>query len=599
MAQRKQRPTSALRTAFAACFRYFFAAAAFSFALNILNLAVPLYMMQVYDRVLSSGSEPTLVMLTIAVVAALVVLSVFDEVRTSVLVGWGIRIDAMLSARVLAAEIERASASPAQQPGQAMRDLDTLRQFVTGTGTLAFLDLLWTPLYLVMCFMLHPLLGMIAFAGMVLLVILAFFNQAIVTKPMSDANAAGQRSYRLSEAALRNAEAVQAMGMLPGILGLWRRERIDLIKLQAVASRRNAVVLSIIRFLRMALQVAILAVGAWLAIEKQITGGVMYAAMMLATRAVGPVDQVVGVWNQIISAFSAAKRVDAALAQPMRETTMRLPDPMGKLTVEGVTFAAPGTEIAILRGVTFGLNPGESLGIIGPTAAGKSTLARLIVGVWKPYSGVVRLDGADTYTWDRSDFGRHVGYLPQDIELFAGTVADNIARFGEADPELVIEAARKVGIHDMILRLPKGYDTEIGEGGTSLSGGQRQRIGLARAVFGSPRLVLLDEPNSNLDGEGEEALRQVLARLKQDQVTVVIVAHRPSMLVNVDKLLVLRAGLVDRIGPTAQVMTQLMPQARVIAMPIPGQPGQGGPGGPGGGPQGQVLGQIQGTARQA
>jgi ABC-type protease/lipase transport system fused ATPase/permease subunit len=280
----------------------------------------------------------------------------------------------------------------------------------------------------------------------------------------------------------------------------------------------------------------------------------------------------VGVWSQIVSAFTAARRVDQALAEPMRPQTMAIPDPEGHISVEGLAFAAPGTEQAVLRGISFALNAGESLGVIGPTAAGKSTLARLIVGVWRPYSGVVRLDGADTYTWEREDFGRHVGYLPQDIELFAGTVRDNIARFGPADPEAVVVAARKVGIHDMILRLPRGYDTEIGDGGAVLSGGQRQRLGLARAIYGSPRLVVLDEPNSNLDGAGEEALRQVLAHLKRENVTVVIVAHKPSLLVVVDKILVLRNGMIERFGPTATIMAAFAPPAapRVAQASAPG-----------------------------
>jgi ATP-binding cassette subfamily C protein len=555
------RPPSAIKSAFLLCAGYFAAAGAFSLVINLFGLAQPLYMMQVFDRVLSSGSLATLAMLTLAVFVSLVVLALIDDVRSRILIGWGIRIDSMLSAKVLEVEVERASLRIGGSQGQALRDLDQVRQVITGSGSLAFLDLIWTPVYLGICFMLHPLLGITALSGAGVLLLLAIGNQLFVTKPMAEAANHAQKSYRLTEGSLRNAEAVQAMGMLAGLMRNWRRERNAFMLSQATASRRSSGFMAAIRLLRVGLQIAITAVGAWLAVDQLITPGAMYACMLLAGRGVQPVDQVVGVWSQIVGAFAAAKRVDEVLAQPMREQQMQLPQPEGHLSVEGITFAAPNSEIAILRGVSFALAPGESLGVIGPTAAGKSTLARLLVGVWRPYSGVVRLDGADAFGWEREDFGRHVGYLPQDIELFAGSVRDNIARFQEPDPDAVVEAARRVGIHDMILRLPKGYDTDIGDGGAVLSGGQRQRIGLARAIYGNPKFVVLDEPNSNLDGQGEEALRQVLLHLKQQRATVVIIAHRPSMLVTVDKILVLRNGLVDRMGPTAAIMAQFAPNA--------------------------------------
>lgn len=564
--------TSVLRTAFFLCGTYVFAAGIFSLVINLLNLAQPLYMMQVFDRVLGTGSLSTLAMLTLAVGGVLLVLALIDDVRSRILIGWGIRIDAMLAAKLMAVEVERASQAGGGGPaGQTLRDLDKVRQVVTGSGTIAFLDLIWMPVYLGICFILHPLLGITVVSGAGLLLVLAILNQVVVTRPLAEAGGHAQRSYRLADASLRNAEAVQAMGMLPGLLRVWRNERLSFMSRQATASRRSSMLMAAIRLLRTGLQVAILAVGAWLSVRQDITPGAMYAAMLLGGRAVQPVDQVAGVWSQLVEAVTAARRVDRALEQQLREQQMQLPDPEGNLTVEGVTFAAPNTEVAVLRGVSFMLPAGESLGIIGPTAAGKSTLARLLVGIWRPYSGIVRLDGADVFSWDREDFGRHVGYLPQDIELFAGTVRDNIARFQDSSPDAVVQAARLVGIHDMILRLPKGYDTEIGEGGAVLSGGQRQRIGLARAVFGNPKFVVLDEPNSNLDGQGEEALRQVLMHLKRLQVTVVIIAHRPSMLVNVDKILVLRNGVVDRMGPTAAIMAQFAPNAPQLRVVQGGQ----------------------------
>ena len=584
----KPRPPSALRTAFLLCASYVVAAGAFSLVINLLNLVQPLYMMQVFDRVLSNGSLGTLVMLTLACVVALGVLALIDDVRSRILIGWGIRIDAMLSAKLMAVEVERSSLKRASAPGQTLRDLDKLRQVVTGSGTIAFLDLIWTPVYMGICFMLHPLLGMVALGGAGLLLLLAISNQVFVTKPTAEAMSHAQKSYRLTEASLRNAEAVQAMGLLPGLLHTWRSERLAFLNRQATASRRSAGFMAAIRLLRTGLQVAILAVGAWLSVRQDISPGAMYAAMMLGGRGVQPVDQVVGVWGQLVEAFAAAKRVDEALAQPLREQQMQLPDPEGHLSVEGITFAAPNTEIAILRGISFQLAAGESLGVIGPTASGKSTMARLLMGVWRPYSGVVRLDGADVFGWDREDFGRHVGYLPQDIELFSGTVRDNIARFQECEPEAVVRAAKLVGIHEMILRLPKGYDTEIGEGGAVLSGGQRQRIGLARAIFGDPKFVVLDEPNSNLDGQGEEALRQVLLHLKCERVTVVIIAHRPSTLVTVDKILVLRNGLIDRMGPTSQIMAAFAPNAPQLRV-VQGGQGQG----PGGQLSAQQQAQLQ------
>jgi ATP-binding cassette, subfamily C, type I secretion system permease/ATPase len=549
--------TDELRLLLRTCQRYFITAAIFSLAINLLYLAGPLYMLQVYDRVISSGSEITLVMLTLALLLAFLALAALDAVRARVLTRASVRLDQKIAARVMTAIIDR-SAIFGGARSQLLRDFDTFRQFITGMGIHAIFDLPWAPIYIVVIFVLHPALGAFALGSSILLVLMALFNEWIVKPPLTESSEAASRNYSFTEMSLRNTEVVRAMGMTEGLLKRWGRDRNRMLERQVTASDRAATMQSIIRFLRLSMQSVILGLGAYLVIERLATTGAMFAASILLGRALQPVEQVVGSWRNLVSARSAFLRVRELLsANPPHETGLLLPCPKGRLSVEALTFVPPQSNKPILRGVAFAIEPGELLGIIGPSGAGKSTLARQIVGVLKPSAGVVRLDGSDVSVWGRSSLGQHLGYLPQDIELFADTIAANINRFQDGSDRETILAAQMAGVHDLILRLPDGYDTQVGEGGAILSGGYRQRIGLARAVYGNPSLIVLDEPSSNLDADGDAALTDCIVQLRQRGTTVVIISHRPSTVGVVDKILVLRDGVAEMFGPRAEVMARL------------------------------------------
>jgi PrtD family type I secretion system ABC transporter len=552
-----------------ACRSYFLTAAVFSLGINLLYLASPLYMLQIYDRVISSASVSTLVMLTLVLLVALAALAGLDIVRSRVLTRASIRLDRFLSSRLVNATIEQ-SVRGGNGRSQPVRDFDTFRQFITGNGIHAMFDMPWAPIYILVIFALHPWLGAFAFLSAIALVLMALVNEWVVKGPMNEATEAAAKNYAFTEMSLRNAEVVQAMGMGPGLLTRWSRDRNKMIERQSLASDRAATTSSIIKFLRLAVQSLILALGAWLVIERQITVGAMFAASILLGRALQPVEQVVGSWRGFVSARSAFQRMARLLNDfPAKDPTLGLPRPKGRVSVEELLYAPFRGVKPILRGVSFRIEPGEVLGVIGPSGAGKSTLARQIVGVLAPTSGVVRLDGADVAIWPREALGRHIGYLPQDIELFADTVAANISRFRtDVDDDHVVEAAKMAGVYDIILRLPQGFETYVGEGGAVLSGGIRQRIGLARAVFGVPSLVVLDEPSSNLDSDGDSALLSCISDLKRLGSTVVMVTHRPNTLGAVDKLLVLREGMVESIGPRDEVIQRLagnMPRVQVVA----------------------------------
>jgi PrtD family type I secretion system ABC transporter len=552
-----------------ACRPHMRSAIAFSLAINIFNLALPLYSLQIYDRVLQSGSGATLFLLTLVAIGAMAGYAVLDDVRAQILVNMGVRFDKLLSTRLFALQMDNAGSVRGAEHVQALRDLDTLRGVVTGSGTLALLDLPWTVIYIGICFLLHWVLGVTVLVATAGLVALAVFNQVAVNAPLTESTISGNKSYQLTDTALRNVEPIQAMGMLPAILNRWRAVRRHFMARQAVASNRNSRIAAAVKFFRMVVQVAMMGIGAWLVIDHDMSAGALFAATMLTSRALVPIDQVVGVWRQLSQGWTAFNRLQTAFDAPSRPVAMAMPHPEGRLSVEHVSFHAPHVETPIVNDVSFELAAGESLGLVGPSGAGKSMLARMLVGIAKPSSGMVRLDGADVYTWEREGFGRAVGYLPQDTSLMSGTVRDNIARFGEASPEEIVSVARRVGVHDMILRLPNGYDTQVGEGGTVLSGGQRQRIALARALLGKPRLVVLDEPNSNLDSDGEDSLRATITLLKQEKVSVILIAHRPSLLTGVDKLLILANGQIAKFGPMVHLMPQLIPAASIGAAPIP------------------------------
>ncbi len=560
-------PYSEMQLAVRGCYPYFLPAALFSAGVNVLYLASPIYLLQVYDRVVSSGSIPTLLMLTLALLLALSAMAALDNARARILVRAGVRLDRLLSERVIAAMVRQANLSPGSSRSQALRDLDTFRQFLTGSNFYALFDAPWAPLYIIVIALLHPVLGVMAVVFGLILLGLAVLNERMTGRLLSEAGEAASRNYAFTEATLRNSHVIEAMGMLMALLGRWSSDRNRMLAAQSKASDRAAALLSLIRFLRLAMQSLILGAGALLVIQRDATGGIMFAAMFLLARALQPVDQAVAGWRQLVSARDAYRRLDCLLAaHPPLPATLSLPRPKGKLVAQGAGLVIGGLARPVLRDITFEIEPGETLGVIGPSGAGKSSLARLIVGIQGPSAGVMRLDGANVATWSRADLGRHIGYLPQEIELFADTVAANIARFGAGEDDKVVAAATLAGAHELILELPRGYDTVISEGGTNVSGGHRQRIALARALYGDPSLVVLDEPSSNLDMEGDVALSNCLRELKQMGRTVVLISHRQVTLDTVDKILMLQAGIVRLFGMRNEVLAKLTPPAQVASM---------------------------------
>lgn len=556
--------------------RHFVWAGVFSLFINLLLLTSPLYMLQIYDRVLSSRSVTTLVVLSLGAMILFMVYSALETQRSRVLVRIGGSLDRILNARVFNAVFKGALQRPGMT-GQAVRDLDSVREFLTGSGLFAFFDAPWLPIYLAAVFLVHPVLGIVATIGGVALFILAVLQELATRKTLSDASIAGLNANRTLDNSLRNAEAIAAMGMTPAMLERWQKRRQQTLVLQALASDRAGFILAISKFVRIALQTAMLGFGAYLVIQNEITSGMMIASSIMMGKALAPIEMAVATWKQFLTARSSYERLNGILAAVRAdERHMELPAPKGSIELERVVAAPPMSNIPVIKGVSFRVAAGDILGIIGPSAAGKSSLARLLVGVWNAHSGVVRIDGSDIQTWNKDQLGPHIGYLPQDIELFEGTVAENIARFGEVDPEAVIEAARLAGVHDMILQLSQGYDTMIGAGGATLSGGQRQRIGLARALYRLPALIVLDEPNSNLDRDGEAALARTIAQLKEKKRTTLVITHRPNILASVDYIMVMNSGLVESMGPREEILTKyLRPQAIASTQGQPAQaPGQ-------------------------
>jgi len=535
----------------------------FSLFINLLMLVSPIYMLQVYDRVLTSRSEDTLIMLTVLAVGLLAINAVLELARSKLLVRLGGRLDARLNDRVFAARFDHALAGGVGAHGQPLRDLEQLRAFLTGPGLVALFDVPWTPLFIALIFLFHPVLGAVALIGAVLLFAIALGSELATRGPQQRAATHAIQAHDFADAAVRNAEAIRAMGMLPGLRHRWLARHQAALAHQATAADRAAGLNAGAKFIRPGLQIAVLGLGAYLVILEQITPGVMIATSIIMGRALAPVEATINHWRSFIGARGAHGRLDELLGRHGAPAErMPLPPPEGRLRLEGVTALPPGARAPVLHGISFELARGELLGVIGPSAAGKSTLARMLVGVWPPTSGHVRLDGAELRDWSPAELGRHIGYLPQDVELFDGTVHENIARFGAPDPEGVVAAARTAGAHEMILALSDGYDTRIGEAGSVLSGGQRQRIGLARALYGAPALIVLDEPNANLDGEGEEALRTSLGSLKALGRTVVVISHRPNILATVDTLLMLRDGRIELFGPQKDALPKLMRTVR-------------------------------------
>ena len=539
------------------CRYYFGYAFFFSMFVNVLQLTFSIYMLQVYDKVLTSFNLSTLVVITVAAVIALAVLALLSWIRSRLLVRAGIEFDHMLSHDVLERNLQHAGkpADPGQLNEGSLRDVQILRNFLGGNAVFAFFDLPWMPLYFLLIFVLHPILGMVAVAGGLMVLLLGVLTERLTRTRLETATKLNGHSFRITGAALRNAGIVRSLGMVGNVAARWGKVNTTIINLQTRASRSAGLLQAISRSLRMGLQVLIYAVGAYLTIQHESTAGIMIAASIIMGRALAPIDQAMATYKQSLEAKGSYGRLKALLDTPKPLPAMDLPAPQGELMAENLYFAAGGR--AIIKGISFVMPAGQSLAIIGPSAAGKSTLCKLLLNIWQPTSGKVRIDRADMASWDSEKLGPFLGYLPQDVELFSGSVAENIARLGEVDSQKVILAARMAGVHEMVLGLPKGYDTQIGEGGAALSGGQRQRIGLARALYGNPRLVVLDEPNSNLDEEGEASLAQAVLNMKKQRASLVLVTHKPNLLSIVDNIMVLQNGQIALCGARQDVLSKM------------------------------------------
>ncbi|MDX9786202.1 MAG: type I secretion system permease/ATPase [Desulfobacterales bacterium] len=546
---------------------YFIFTAVFSAFINVLMLTMPLHMLQMYDRVLASGSVPTLVLITAAALGALIIMGILEYLRSRLLVLAGVDIENTLSEAVLAGMVKDAAQMENKGFSQGLQDVRLLRNFLGGNSVFCLFDAPWTPFYLWVVFLFHFDLGLISTIGAVVIFTLALVNEKVSRKPLQDANQVAVSSGRQVGTFMQHAQLVRAMGMLNGITRHWKKYNKLVLALQTLASNRAGLIGALTKPVRMGLQVLILAYGAYLVVLHEVTPGVMIAASIITGRALQPVEMAIGTWKQMVDARGAYARlkllIDTELAAPAQ---MELPVPTGRLTAENVVFAVAGKPI--LKGIFLDLAPGDALGLVGASGAGKSTLARLMLGIWRPYAGSVRLDGADIFTWNQEHLGRFIGYVPQEVALFPGTIADNIARMGEVDAEKVIAAARMANVHDMILKFPDGYDTVVGENTYMLSGGQRQRIALARALYDDPRLVVMDEPNSNLDEEGERALMMALVELKKKGATTVLISHKLSLLSRVDKLLVLKDGQLLMYGPRNEVLQKLTPPPPPQAAPV-------------------------------
>lgn len=539
--------------------RTYLAVGIFSLTVTFLMLVPSIYMLQVYDRVLNSRNEMTLLMLTLVMLVLYLLLGVIDFIRQSILTRVGARFDVALSERVFNSVYEHSlKNSLGGNPSQALHDLSSLRQFISGPAPVAFFDVLSMPVFILVSFMMDVTFGIFLIVGACLLLLLAYATERATKKPLAEANALAIKVANYTNNTLRNAEVIESMGLLKTMRGRWQQMQHNILRLQGEASDYANLIGAGSKVARMTLQSLALGLGALLAIKGDISPGMMIAATVLIGRALAPVEQVIGTWKQFVSTRGAYARLSELLSMyPKRAESMRLPAPQGRLAVEGVTAGAPGSKTMVLRNITFTLEPGSVLGVIGPSGSGKSSLARLLVGVWATQSGAVRLDGADVHQWDKDELGPYIGYLPQDIELFEGTIAENISRFGEANAEKVVEAAKLAGVHELILKFPQGYDSQVGAGGALLSGGQKQRIALARTLYGNPCLIVLDEPNSNLDEMGEEALARAIVQLKNTGKTVVVITHRGSLLNQTTQLLLLREGVQQLFGPREQVIATL------------------------------------------
>jgi PrtD family type I secretion system ABC transporter len=548
-------------------------AALTSFVLNLTLLAPALYMMQVFDRVFASGSLETLVMLAAITLLFLTLGYFLDTVRTRALAWAGRSLDRKLSSAAIRDSLAQAAAGPGRMDTDALRDIAQLRSFLSGSGVLALFDAPWLPVYLALITLMHPLLGLTGAIGALALIAVGILTDRFTREHAEQAVRRSRLSTRLAEKLARNAEVILGMGMTATAVERWNAQQEELLETQRDHVHTSSSLAAFGRSLRQVLQVVMLGVGAWLVIGMKASPGVMIAATILLARALQPVEHLISGWRGLVNARSAWQRLSERTASATSVPSIALPQPAGKLDVERISYTFASSRPPLIKNVSFSIAAGESVGVVGASASGKTTLIRLMLGLWRPQAGVVRLDGADISRWDRDALGAHVGYLPQDIELFSGTVGENIARLhggtsAEAS-ERIVRAAQLAHAHEMILQLPDGYDTQIGEAGAVLSGGQRQRIALARALYGDPCLVVLDEPGANLDSAGEAALLVALVELKQRGVTVIMVTHNHAHMSALDKLLVLKRGTLEMYGPSAAVLARMRasPANRVVTLP--------------------------------
>jgi len=532
-----------------------------SLVLNLALLMPSIYMMQVFDRVFSSRSVETLMMLSVLALLALALGYCMDVVRARALSWSGRALDRRLSSAALASVLREAAGVAGRVNNDVLRDIAQLRAFLSGSGIHALFDAPWLPIYVLVIGLMHPLLGLVAALGACALIALGVLNERFMRGRAERSLRFSRDTTRHAEALTRNAEVIIGMGMTPAAIRTWEVRHEQLLDAQAKLGAGSSRLSAIARITRQGLQIVMLAVGAWLVVDAHASPGIMVAATILLGRALQPVEQLIAGWKVLVEARGAWQRLSERPAMPRALGVLELPAPTGRLELERVSFSPVALRPALIKGVAFTLEAGESLGVIGPSASGKTTLIRLILGIWKPQAGVIRLDGADIARWDRDALGEHIGYLPQDVELFGGTVAENIARLGPVDSEQVVAAARLAHAHEMILHLPDGYETQIGDAGAILSGGQRQRIAFARALYGNPRLVVLDEPNANLDAQGEAALAAAIGELKMRGVTTIMVGHRPALMSQLDKLAVLKDGALEAFGSSAAILPRMRPVA--------------------------------------
>lgn len=558
-------PHSELKALLLMSRRSFIYVALFSMFINLLFLTPTIYMLQVYDRVIGSGSNSTLLMLTLIVVAMFAIMALLEFVRARILARISNRMDVALQRRLVDVMFRHALHNPRNASSEPLNDFQTIRNFLSGSGVFAFFDAPWFPVYLAVMFIFHPWLGWFGVFAAVMTLGLTLWVEKASSPLQKAAHGKAMEARLLLDRSLRNAEVATAMGVKQGILQRWQEKHNDSLAWQSEANDRSSVLSTASKSLRMLNQSLILGVGAYLVLQAELTGGMIIAGSVLLGRALAPLDQLVNAWKQFTSARQSWGRLESMLASyPQMPPPMALPAPKGHIAVNNLTVIPPGGQTAVLRNVVFALKAGESLAVIGPSGAGKSSLVRSLLGLWPIAHGEVRLDGADIRHWEKNELAQYIGYLPQDVELFDGTVAENIARFAEVDAEKVLEAAQMAGVHELVLQLPNAYDTIIGPSGGVLSGGQRQRIGLARALYGNTALVVLDEPNSNLDEVGELALHQALQKLKEKGTTVVVISHRPSIVSQVDKVLVLVGGAVNLFGSRQDVLSQLAARTKPL-----------------------------------